>query len=143
MVAKRASNTTVTNSHDWLTPREVAEYLRTGVDLIYDACATGGLKHVKLGHRTIRVRRRVNPAHHLFFDPGHDVRRDSPVLREVALALEAPDCGARQARPFACCWKASSLSGSTRSRHWATRGVAPLASGTLLERTAITACSSL
>ena len=57
MVAKHASNATATNSHDWLTPREVAEYLRTGVDLIYDACATGGLKHVKLGHRTIRVRR--------------------------------------------------------------------------------------
>ncbi len=104
MVAKLASNTTATNSHDWLTPREVDEYLRTGVDLIYDACATGGLKHVKLWHRTIRVRRawvdawteakateagstglhprsdrdvphlRVNPAHHLFFDPRHDVR---------------------------------------------------------------------
>ena len=57
MVAKRAPNTTAINSYDWLTPREVAEYLRTGVDLIYDACATGGLKHVKLGHRTIRVRR--------------------------------------------------------------------------------------
>lgn len=45
------------NSPEWLTPREVAEYLQTGVDLIYDACATGGLKHVKLGYRTIRVRR--------------------------------------------------------------------------------------
>lgn len=42
---------------EWLTPREVAEHLHTGVDLIYDACATGGLKHVKLGYRTIRVRR--------------------------------------------------------------------------------------
>ena len=57
MVIKRAPRTTGINSDDWLTPREVAEYLRTGVDLIYDACATGGLKHVKLGHRTIRVRR--------------------------------------------------------------------------------------
>ena len=45
------------NGAEWLTPREVAEYLHTGVDLIYDACAAGGLKHVKLGHRTIRVRR--------------------------------------------------------------------------------------
>jgi excisionase family DNA binding protein len=27
------------------------------VDLIYDACAAGGLKHVQLGYRTIRVRR--------------------------------------------------------------------------------------
>lgn len=57
MVAKRAPKTTAANNHDWLTPREVADYLRTAVDLIYDACATGGLKHVKLGHRTIRVRR--------------------------------------------------------------------------------------
>ena len=42
---------------EWLTPREVAEYLQTGVDLIYDACAAGGLKHARLGHRTIRLRR--------------------------------------------------------------------------------------
>jgi excisionase family DNA binding protein len=42
---------------EWLTPRKVAEYLQTGVDLIYDACAEGGLKHAKLGHRTIRLRR--------------------------------------------------------------------------------------
>ena len=41
----------------WLTIREAAQYLRVGVDLIYDACAVGGLKHVKLGHRTIRIRR--------------------------------------------------------------------------------------
>ena len=41
----------------WLTVRETAQYLRVGVDLIYDACAVGGLKHVKLGHRTIRLRR--------------------------------------------------------------------------------------
>ena len=41
----------------WLTIREAAQYLRVGVDLIYDACAVGGLKHVKLGHRTIRLRR--------------------------------------------------------------------------------------
>ena len=52
-VAKTAAK----NSPEWLTPREVAEYLQTGVDLIYDACAAGGLKHVKLGYRTIRVRR--------------------------------------------------------------------------------------
>jgi excisionase family DNA binding protein len=42
---------------DWLTPREVAQYLRVGVDSVYDACAVGGLKHVKLGYRTIRARR--------------------------------------------------------------------------------------
>lgn len=41
----------------WLTPREAAEYLGVGVDLIYDGCATGGLKHTRFGHRTIRLRR--------------------------------------------------------------------------------------
>ena len=45
------------DARDWLTVREAAQYLRVGVDLIYDACAVGGLKHVKLGHRTIRLRR--------------------------------------------------------------------------------------
>jgi len=49
--------TTAVDGQDWLTLHEVAAYLKTGVDLIYDACAAGGLKHVKLGHRTIRVRR--------------------------------------------------------------------------------------
>ena len=41
----------------WMTPRQAAAYLGVGVDTIYDACASGGLKHVKLGYRTIRVRR--------------------------------------------------------------------------------------
>jgi excisionase family DNA binding protein len=41
----------------WLSPRQAADYLGVGVDTIYDACAAGGLKHVKLGYRTIRVRR--------------------------------------------------------------------------------------
>lgn len=41
----------------WMTPRQAAEYLGVGVDAIYDACAAGGLKHVKLGYRTIRLRR--------------------------------------------------------------------------------------
>ena len=41
----------------WLTPRQAAQYLKVGVDTIYDACAAGGLKHVKLGYRTIRLRR--------------------------------------------------------------------------------------
>ncbi|HWW88469.1 MAG TPA: helix-turn-helix domain-containing protein [Vicinamibacterales bacterium] len=41
----------------WMTPRQAAEYLGVGIDTIYDACAAGGLKHVKLGHRTIRLRR--------------------------------------------------------------------------------------
>jgi excisionase family DNA binding protein len=41
----------------WLTPRKAAEYLGVGVDSIYDGCAAGGLKHTRLGHRTIRLRR--------------------------------------------------------------------------------------
>lgn len=41
----------------WLTIQEAAAYLGVGVDRIYDACAVGGLKHVKLGRRTIRLRR--------------------------------------------------------------------------------------
>lgn len=41
----------------WLTPRQAASYLGVGVDTIYDLCAAGGLKHVKVGYRTIRVRR--------------------------------------------------------------------------------------
>ena len=41
----------------WLTPRQAADYLGVSIDTIYDACAAGGLKHVKLGHRTIRLRR--------------------------------------------------------------------------------------
>jgi excisionase family DNA binding protein len=40
-----------------MTPRQVATYLGVGIDTIYDACIAGGLKHVKLGHRTIRLRR--------------------------------------------------------------------------------------
>jgi excisionase family DNA binding protein len=41
----------------WLTPLQAAEYLGVGIDLIYDAIAAGGLKHTRLGHRTIRLRR--------------------------------------------------------------------------------------
>ena len=41
----------------WMTPREAAVYLGICVDTIYDACAAGGLRHVKLGRRTIRLRR--------------------------------------------------------------------------------------
>ena len=35
----------------------VAHNLGVGIDLIYDAIAAGGLKHTRLGHRTIRLRR--------------------------------------------------------------------------------------
>lgn len=41
----------------WITPREAAAYLGVGVETIYDACAAGGLKHSRLGRRTIRLRR--------------------------------------------------------------------------------------
>jgi excisionase family DNA binding protein len=41
----------------WMTIQDAAAYLGVGVDRIYDACAVGGLKHIKLGHRTIRLRR--------------------------------------------------------------------------------------
>ena len=41
----------------WLTPREAAVYLGVGVETIYDACAAGGLKHSRLGRRTIRLKR--------------------------------------------------------------------------------------
>lgn len=45
------------NIGTWMTPRQAALYLAVGVDAIYDACAARGLKHVKLGYRTIRLRR--------------------------------------------------------------------------------------
>jgi excisionase family DNA binding protein len=41
----------------WITPRQAAAYLGVGVDTIYEACAASDLKHVKLGYRTIRLRR--------------------------------------------------------------------------------------
>ena len=41
----------------WITVKEAADYLGVGVDTIYAACASRGLKHVKLGHSTIRLRR--------------------------------------------------------------------------------------
>lgn len=40
----------------WITVQEAATYLGVGVDTIYEACAKRGLKHVKLGHSTIRLR---------------------------------------------------------------------------------------
>jgi excisionase family DNA binding protein len=41
----------------WLSPKEAAAYLGVGVDMIYDACANKGLRHSKLGHTTVRLRR--------------------------------------------------------------------------------------
>jgi excisionase family DNA binding protein len=40
-----------------MTTRQAADYLGVGIDTIYDACAAGGLRHAKLGHRTIRLRK--------------------------------------------------------------------------------------
>jgi excisionase family DNA binding protein len=51
-----AAETSVHES-SWLTPRQAAAYLGVGVDTIYQACAAADLKHVKLGYRTIRLRR--------------------------------------------------------------------------------------
>jgi excisionase family DNA binding protein len=51
-----AAETSVRES-SWVTPREAAAYLGVGVDTIYEACAAADLKHVKLGYRTIRLRR--------------------------------------------------------------------------------------
>jgi excisionase family DNA binding protein len=42
---------------DWFSPRQAAVYLHVGVDIIYESCAGRGLRHVKLGHSTIRIRR--------------------------------------------------------------------------------------
>ena len=41
----------------WMTIQEAATYLGVGVDIIYDACSSGGLRHARFGHRTIRLRR--------------------------------------------------------------------------------------
>lgn len=41
----------------WITAKQAADYLGVGVEAIYDACANKGLKHVKLGRSTLRLRR--------------------------------------------------------------------------------------
>jgi excisionase family DNA binding protein len=48
---------TAASESSWITPRQAAAYLGVGVDTIYEACAAADLKHVKLGYRTIRLRR--------------------------------------------------------------------------------------
>lgn len=55
--SKRTSAQTSAHASSWVTPRQAATYIGVGVDTIYEACATGDLKHVKLGYRTIRLRR--------------------------------------------------------------------------------------
>jgi len=54
---KIATQTRDAGEPTWMTLRQAADYLGVGIDTIYDACAAGGLKHVKLGYRTIRLRR--------------------------------------------------------------------------------------
>ena len=41
----------------WLSPKQAAEHLGVSVDTIYEACASKGLRHSKLGHSTIRLKR--------------------------------------------------------------------------------------
>jgi excisionase family DNA binding protein len=40
-----------------MSPKQAADYLGVSLDAIYDACATKGLRHSKLGHSTVRLRR--------------------------------------------------------------------------------------
>jgi excisionase family DNA binding protein len=47
----------MTPSTPWITPRDAAAYLGVHVETIYDACNAGGLKHSRLGRRTIRLKR--------------------------------------------------------------------------------------
>lgn len=41
----------------WLTPSEVAALVQTHVEFIYQACASGALRYVKPGRRTVRIKR--------------------------------------------------------------------------------------
>ena len=56
-VERKAVVATSTSAAVWMTIKEAAAYLGVGVDIIYDACSGGGLRHAKFGHRTIRLRR--------------------------------------------------------------------------------------
>lgn len=56
MTAIKTRGPRATMGRPWITVKEAAQYLGVGVDTIYDACATRGLKHVKIGHSTIRLK---------------------------------------------------------------------------------------
>ena len=56
MTAPTRRRVTPAITRPWITIKEAAEYLGVGVDTIYEACAARGLKHVKLGHSTIRLK---------------------------------------------------------------------------------------
>jgi excisionase family DNA binding protein len=51
------STDAATTNTPWITPRDAAAYLGVHVETIYDACNAGGLKHSRLGRRTIRLKR--------------------------------------------------------------------------------------
>jgi excisionase family DNA binding protein len=40
----------------WITVKEAAAYLGVGVDAIYEACAKKGLRHLKVGRSTLRLK---------------------------------------------------------------------------------------
>ena len=44
-------------SSPWITIKEGARYVGVGVDAIYKGVASGALRHSRLGHSTIRLRR--------------------------------------------------------------------------------------
>jgi excisionase family DNA binding protein len=52
----KSSPRSVVQNKTWITVKDAAEHLGVGVDTIYLACASRGLKHVKIGHSTIRLR---------------------------------------------------------------------------------------
>ena len=41
----------------WMTPQDAADYLKVSATTIYRACQSQGLRYVKVGHSTIRLRR--------------------------------------------------------------------------------------
>jgi len=42
---------------EWMTVKDAAELIHVGLDAIYEACARQELRHVKIGHSSIRLRR--------------------------------------------------------------------------------------
>jgi excisionase family DNA binding protein len=56
-MATKLSSRAPASGSPWLNVPQAAKYLGIGVDAVYAACATGGLRHSKLGHSTLRLRR--------------------------------------------------------------------------------------
>jgi excisionase family DNA binding protein len=40
----------------WITAKQAADHIGVGVDTVYDACARRGLRHVRVGGSTIRLK---------------------------------------------------------------------------------------